>query len=612
MNHVNTLPPDYLIEDGKIVHRWVDRKGNQEEIVADGTIEVVSVRQYTDNPNELFLVVRFQNSNATQHEDVQIPIIQITENGSKLLRFVPDWFALLQTSPTKRRTFLQNTLNLQRTEITEVVKVQREGMGYHFTDNGTLFYILGDMIINGPTDANIESSAPFHLRTGRYNLNAPSGQDVSWVRKFCEQGPPQAALFVAALTSYLHPILEATNNLGRFGVYVCGESGTGKSESAKLLCSIFREDSGATLSSDKTDIFRLMSLYRDLPFLLDDLNNSRIASAMNKKSERLSEILQQQSGSGVLSIRGETFNIGRTTPVITAETLIKSYSTINRTIIISHDHPFNADTMSWLQENHDLYIEFLTGFIGWLCQDHTRLKGCVQSWSFSNLNGGIKNTEAFVGFHRLMRSFKILKIAVELLLLHLREVYAIPKEDESSWRRLLEEGINQAVFSDTLEPLRKENKEQGRFYVEALLRIFVMEKQLNKKERLVAKSYQEYMEMNRRAKTSGYIQRKIFFISGCGHYYSFRGDDLIKYLDAHFDNQYRISKQAVSRQLDYHGLLQRKGGELSYPIAQANGKTRFYHLRKDVVDQMLKESHDKLMDAVNEIVQKSNGNNNDD
>ena len=500
---------------------------------------------------------------------------------------MPSWFVLLETSPTKRLTFFQNALNLQRLEVTEIIKVVRVDAGYNLLNDGRLFYLLGDTILNPPAGVNLEMISHFHLR----DIEGTPGQSVSWVRTYCEQGSAQAAQFVATLTAFLDPLLEATNNRGRFAVYVVGESGSGKSESAKLLCSIFQEENGSTLSSDKSDIFRMMSDYRDLPFLVDNLNDSGIANAAAKKRERLSEIIQQMSGVGVLSIRAETFDVSFTTPIITAETLILSPSTINRTLIISYDRPFNAETMSWLQEHQGLFVGFIKGFVEWLCQNHTRLVECVQSWTFTNLNGG-RNPDAYVGFHRLMRSFKILKITIELFFLYLREAYAIPQEDEISWRRLLEEGINQATFSDTLEHLRKDSKAQERFYVDAVLDIFENEELLDKNNRLVAKSYRKYAELNRKADTYGRIQRKIFFESDDGDYYCYRGDDLIEYLTAQHDNDFRVSKKAVSAQLDYHGLLQRQGGELSYPIAES-GKRRFYHLRRNVVEQLLAERRER-------------------
>ena len=194
-----------------------------------------------------------------------------------------------------------------------------------------------------------------------------------------------------------------------------------------------------------------------------------------------------------------------------------------------------------------------------------------------------------------MRTFKILKITVELLLLYLHEIYAVPHEDKVSWRRLLEEGINQSVFVDTLEHLRKDSKEQERFYVDAILDIFSDEDQRYKvKDRLVVKSFEKYVELNKRANIDARIPRKIFFESDDGNYYCFRGDDLIEYLTAQYGTGYRVSKKAVSRQLAYHGLLQPQTGtgDLSYPITQG-GKQRFYHLRQNIVEQLLAEQREK-------------------
>ena len=100
------LPPGYTIENGITVRHWSDKKGNHTEVVAYGTIGAISVRQYSDNPNEMSLIVRFSNNDGTRCEDVPIPIKQLTGNGKKLLALVPDWFVLLGASPTKRLSFL--------------------------------------------------------------------------------------------------------------------------------------------------------------------------------------------------------------------------------------------------------------------------------------------------------------------------------------------------------------------------------------------------------------------------------------------------------------------------------------------------------------------------
>ncbi|MEY8233221.1 hypothetical protein AALA82_16580 [Oscillospiraceae bacterium 50-16] len=577
------LPEDFVVKDGVIVRQWHDKQGSHEEEATNGTFMAISHKQYADTPDDWLLVVRFISKDGSRYEDVPIPVRELTGSGNKLLDYVPPWFALLGQSPSKRLHLLQNALNQQRKDFHDFVKILRVGPGYHSTEDGTLYYCLGNRVINRPVGINLELTSTFHLR----HTDGSLGQGIPWVRRFCEQGPPQAALFVATLTAYVRPVLESRGINQRLAAYICGESGTGKSESAKLLCSYFREQSGATLSSDKADIFRMMAECRDTTFLVDDLNDSGVVSVSAKKTERLSEVIQQVSGNGTLSIRGEEFDVGLATPIITAEKLLPSYSTVNRTLIVQFDRPFDPETMSWLQEKHNLFVDFLEGFIGWICQNHARLELYVQSWSFSNLHGGVQHPEAYVGFNRLVRTFEILKVTLEVFLLHLHEVYAIPQEVEQSWRRLLEEGINQAAFSDTLKHLRKDSPEQERFYVDAVLDIFWNEDQRSGKyERLVAKSFSKYKELNKLAKENARIPHKIFFRHD-DDFYCFRGDDLVRYLMEQ-NASYRVSKSAISAQLDFHGLLQRQGGELSYPISE-DGKKRYYHLRVNAVERMLKE-----------------------
>lgn len=216
------------------------------------------------------------------------------------------------------------------------------------------------------------------------------------------------------------------------------------------------------------------------------------------------------------------------------------------------------------------------------------------------MDGG-RNPSAYVGLHRLMRTFKILKITIELLLLYLREVYAIPQEDEKSWRRLLEEGVNQAVFADTLTQLRKDSAEQDRFFVDAVLDIFDGEKQrYNAKERLVAKSFKKYKDLNKEASIDQRIPKKIFFLSSDEFYYRFKGDDLVEYLIEQYGSQCKPSKKAFSAQLDKYGLLQPYGGELSYPAIE-DSDHHYYNLRRNVVEDMQKERHDELIAQVDKL-----------
>lgn len=244
------LPEGLLVRDGKIYRHWHDKQGNHEEVVTNGTFKVIAIMKYANAPNDHFLIVQFTSNDGATCENVQIPISELKGSGKKLLNYTPDWFILLVSPPTKQLTFLQNALNLQRNGIDEVVTVSPVGPGYYIADDGSLFFCLGNEVVNKPAGMALKLTSPFHLRyTGR-SLR-----------------------------------------------------------------------SGATLSSDKADIFRMMSACRDMPFLIDDLNDSGIATASIKKKERLSEIIQQLSGSGTLSIRGEKFDVGLATPIITAETL---------------------------------------------------------------------------------------------------------------------------------------------------------------------------------------------------------------------------------------------------------------------------------------------------
>ena len=584
------LPSNFTIQSGRIFKKLNSKAGGW-ELFSNGAFQVSSAYM-CHGSKEVFLTVRFEDADGNHTDEITLSQTDLVRSGNGLLRLVPSWFVFYTPRLADQVDFIRSAINLQRADL-PIRTVFRVGPGYHIAPDGkTLFYVLGDQVIHAPKCTELVIDSCLHLR--KYRPGKPS-EGIRWVRRFCGQGPPQAAQFVATLMAFVRPLLELRGISSTFAIYVVGESGTGKSENAKLLCSIFQEQPGATLSSDKADIFRLMAAYRDFPFLVDDLNTSKTRAA-GKKKERLSELIGQLSSEGALMIRGERFDVHQTALVVTAEALPKGLSTLNRCAVVQYVGQFDPDVLKGLQDNKNRYIDFLVDFIGWICAKFDFLAEKVRTWDFRGLRTGTEKPEAFVGYQRVMRTYETLLVTLEIFLLYLSDSFSLPREDWQSWERLLREGINQSVFVDTLPRLRKENSEQGRAYVDAILDIFSSEDQYRKEVKLVAKSYERFQQWNRQC-GQFYYGRKLFFRNG--NYYCCRGDDLVEYLSDFWNEKisYSISKKAVSAQLDYHGLLQKRGGELSYPVA-GGGKTRYYHLRADVLEQLLKERRDMLLGSL--------------
>ena len=60
-------------------------------------------------------------------------------------------------------------------------------------------------------------------------------------------------------------------------------------------------------------------------------------------------------------------------------------------------------------------------------------------------------------------------------------------------------------------------------------------------------------------------------------------------------------KKAISAQLDYYGLLQPYGGELSYPVVE-DIEHHYYSLRRNVVETMQKERNEEFQAALDKAM----------
>ena len=72
-------------------------------------------------------------------------------------------------------------------------------------------------------------------------------------------------------------------------------------------------------------------------------------------------------------------------PFITAEYPLKREGFTNRCLIVNIDEPFDPKSLTWLQENHDIYISFINSFIDYICKNFKKLKYKVNK-NLSNKN----------------------------------------------------------------------------------------------------------------------------------------------------------------------------------------------------------------------------------
>ena len=269
------------------------------------------------------------------------------------------------------------------------------------------------------------------------------------------------------------------------------------------------------------------------------------------------------------------------TPVITAEYIVKNYSTVNRCLIIDFPKKPDFSKLNWLQQNISRYDLFMDKFLHWLCNSYSLYKDKVLNWQFNSFK--VECEDAYAGISRVKRTYKILKITSEILLSFIREEYSLPDEQLKRIQKSIDQAINESVYN-TLNCLRKIDEETGTYYIDELLNLF-----FRNYNDYVADDYEEYKQSRKKNSTQ---KRKILFKQD--DYFCISGDDLCKYYEEDCEAEFKITKQAISNQLLSHGLLKIRKGERSFPVTTGNGsesKHRYYHIYQCEILNHLNEKY---------------------
>ena len=127
-----------------------------------------------------------------------------------------------------------------------------------------------------------------------------------------------------------------------------------------------------SLSSDN-DAINEMSAFNDCSVLFDDLNASDSYDIKKQKERKVASIVETKQSVGKSVKEGKNTKINAF-PFITAEYPLKREGFINRCLIVNIDDSFDPKNLTWLQENHDIYISFINSFIDYICKNFDRLK----------------------------------------------------------------------------------------------------------------------------------------------------------------------------------------------------------------------------------------------
>lgn len=448
--------------------------------------------------------------------------------------------------------------------------------GYLKLPDGKMVFGFGDEIINAADDAPVISESSLTLK-----LSDDSHNFVPYLMRLMNNFPPAA--LIAILTSFVKPIFE--NELIQFGftLYICGQSGKGKTELAKLLADFYEgHDNMVSLSSDKYALKKMGQL-KDIPTVCEDLCLSASSRIKNAIEAKASDFIQMNQGGGNCCNKDIKLKFNNVS-IITAEYVMKNNSTVNRCLLVGLEDDFNSDELSWLQRKHGRYIAFLKSFISWLCVNYDLLSEQSEYYLKKNQKSDAEYKDKYVGTKRIMRTYQILGVTRNIFLRYLKEVHSLSDEQHNEISAMCQNSIDKCI-ADTLGHCPSESTKIGKEFVDAIC------EELSYDE-MVTSNLKEYRNELKRVKQTSCLPEKIFYFNG--EYICVEPDLLIRWLKRQLGLETIPTKQKVSAQLKYYGLLKVVGGEYTSYISE-DKKHKYYQLHlqrlREIEAEYMRRSH---------------------
>ena len=432
--------------------------------------------------------------------------------------------------------------------------------GYLKLQNGKIVFGLGDEVVNASDEDPVISESTIKLKK-----SDNSGDFILYLDKLINSVSFPPAAFIASLVAYVKPMFE--NELDEYGftIYIYADSGLGKTEFSKLLSDIFEDhDNIISLSSDKYAIKKAAKL-KDSLIVIDDLNRTVSSRIRNSNEAKLCDFIQMNQSSGNCHYKDIEVKLDNIA-IVTAEYVIKNNSTINRCLLVQLENAFDSDELTLLKKEHGKYIAFLKDFILWLCRNYEKISDESAYYKSKNDNSNIGN-ENSGKLKRIMRTYQILCITLDIFKRYLKEQHDLTDEHIKDLSNICKTSIENCI-NDTIDHCLTDDNKIGREFInEILLGIY--------QEDIVSADFAEYSKEAKKARKNKYLQRYVFYFDGS--YLCVEADILTNWLKTRLELEVVPSKQKVSAQLRYYGLLKVIGGEYTSTISEDKSR-KYYQL----------------------------------
>ncbi|MGN0594579.1 MAG: hypothetical protein ACI4I6_05430 [Hominimerdicola sp.] len=225
----------------------------------------------------------------TKHKSYQVMIPAFKLD--KVNKYVPLDFVYFNASESKVNNFLMSTI--RATIMNETPKKQYKlEQGYNVLkvntcENKQTLFLFGNRIIGNVS--NISEQLACHERKCVHFKCSPKYENVNfipWLEKFVNTETIPSVLLIAALVPFVSPLInEKRRNMFYFNTYICGKTGSGKSEITKILVDYFEGmPNMVNLQSDREAINRIFE-YKHCCVAVDDLCES-VSNEEKRRNEK--------------------------------------------------------------------------------------------------------------------------------------------------------------------------------------------------------------------------------------------------------------------------------------------------------------------------------------
>lgn len=401
-----------------------------------------------------------------------------------------------------------------------------------------------------------------------------------------------AGVFLAAIHGPLKSVLIQAGIHHDFTTYIYGESALGKTELCRNLCNyVPPRDNILSLSSTRKELKKFIENKDDCTIIVDDFCKTASRGVQDRQLQSISELIQASCNSGKVLVDASSSETSYSTThlVVTAESLVKNLSTINRCYFMQMQQSIPQNIwkeIMQLAENNTLFV-FMQGMTRFIEKNPGIVPTLKQDFDDSQeiIEKQLKKSNFQINY-RIIGTLAVQKVLKRLFVRYLYYL-KLDKKKINRINAILDKNIDNCGFEmlSYLSELKKE--EDHKKYLPYLHRLLSTATQ-HSGQNYLAENPEDYINWKKR----GDIGRECLGIWHENGYISFSGNRICRQL-AMYMKVDTVSKSILINELCHFGLLKiSSDGRKSW---KWNTPGRYYHVNFKELDRIINSFYYEIL-----------------